>query len=79
MSPQKGAGALKASASAKLQGMYYQGDDRMFDRNELDVRLLKYNYALMVLRNCLQIIKTIKLKNVRTLFYVILFLFILIH
>lgn len=29
----------------KLQGMYYQGDDRIFDRNEIDVRLLKYNYA----------------------------------
>ena len=32
--------------AAKLQGMYYQGDDRLFNRNELDVRLLKYNYAL---------------------------------
>jgi len=33
----------KAAAAnvAKLQGMYYQGDDRVFDRNELDVRLLK--------------------------------------
>ncbi len=31
--------------------MYYQGDDRVFDRNELDVRLLKYNYALMKLRD----------------------------
>ena len=26
--------------------MYYQGDDRVFDRNELDVRLLKYNYSI---------------------------------
>ena len=37
--------------SAKLQGMYYQGDDRIFDRNELDVRLLKYNYAIIDLRD----------------------------
>jgi sulfatase modifying factor 1 len=48
MSPRKGAGA--AAAGAKLQGMYYQGDDRVFDRNELDVRLLKYNYATMIYR-----------------------------
>jgi gliding motility-associated lipoprotein GldK len=42
----------KAAAAniAKLQGMYYQGDDRIFDRNELDVRLLKYNYAVENLR-----------------------------
>jgi gliding motility-associated lipoprotein GldK len=40
-----------AAHAAKLQGMYYQGDDRVFDRNELDVRLLKYNYSLMVLRD----------------------------
>ena len=26
--------------------MYYQGDDRVFDRNELDVRMLKYSYAI---------------------------------
>jgi formylglycine-generating enzyme len=31
----------------KLQGMYYQGEDRIFDRNEVDVRLLKYNFAIM--------------------------------
>jgi gliding motility-associated lipoprotein GldK len=48
MSPRKGAAA--AAAGAKLQGMYYQGDDRVFDRNELDVRLLKYNYATMIYR-----------------------------
>jgi sulfatase modifying factor 1 len=30
---------------SKLQNMFYQGDDRIFDRNELDVRLLKYSYA----------------------------------
>jgi len=35
-----------AAKAAKLQGMFYQGDDRVFDKNELDVRLLKYNYAL---------------------------------
>lgn len=34
----------------KLQGMYYQGLDRVFDRNELDVRLLKYNYAMPLYR-----------------------------
>jgi formylglycine-generating enzyme len=33
--------------AAKLQDMYYQGADRVFDRNELDVRLLKYNFAIM--------------------------------
>jgi sulfatase modifying factor 1 len=32
--------------AAKLQSMYYQGDDRVFDRNELDVRLLKYNFEI---------------------------------
>ncbi|WP_423146948.1 SUMF1/EgtB/PvdO family nonheme iron enzyme [Rubrolithibacter danxiaensis] len=38
----------KSQANAnKLQGMYYQGDDRIFDRNEVDVRLLKYNFAIM--------------------------------
>jgi gliding motility-associated lipoprotein GldK len=36
--------------AAKLQNIYYQGDDRVFDRNELDVRLLKYNFAIMDLR-----------------------------
>lgn len=46
-----GKAAANANASTKLQGMMYQGDDRIFDRNEIDVRLLKYNYALMVLRN----------------------------
>src|SRR5277367_5884554 len=40
-----------AAHAAKLQGMYYQGDDRVFDRNEVDVRLLKYNYSLFILRN----------------------------
>jgi gliding motility-associated lipoprotein GldK len=46
-------GGNKAAAGnlAKLQGMYYQGDDRVFDRNELDVRLLKYNYSLLSLRD----------------------------
>ena len=49
MSARKGAGAT--AAATKLQGMYYQGADRLFDRNELDVHLLKYNYALLVLRD----------------------------
>jgi sulfatase modifying factor 1 len=49
MSPKKGAGS--AATAAKLQGMYYQGDDRVFDRNELDIRLLKYNFAKMIFRN----------------------------
>ncbi|WDF56234.1 type IX secretion system lipoprotein PorK/GldK [Mucilaginibacter sp. KACC 22063] len=44
-------GKGKNDNSQKLQGIYYQGDDRIFDRNEVDVRLLKYNYALMVLRD----------------------------
>jgi formylglycine-generating enzyme len=48
MSPRKGTGS--AAAAQKLQGMYYQGDDRILDRNDLDVRLLKYNYAMPVLR-----------------------------
>ena len=39
-----------AAQISKLQGMYYQGDDRVLDRNELDVRLLKYNYSLLDLR-----------------------------
>jgi sulfatase modifying factor 1 len=37
--------------ASKLETMYYQGDDKVFDRNELDVRLLKYNYAAMDLRD----------------------------
>src|ERR1700733_4629242 len=49
MSARKGAGA--SAAAGKLQGMYYQGADRLFDRNELDVHLLKYNYALLSLRD----------------------------
>jgi sulfatase modifying factor 1 len=49
MSPKKGTAG--AAANAKLQGMFYQGDDRVFDRNELDVRLLKYSFAKMILRN----------------------------
>jgi len=39
-----------AANTSKLDGMYYQGDDRVFDRNEIDVRLLKYNFSLMSLR-----------------------------
>ncbi|TWR23855.1 SUMF1/EgtB/PvdOfamily nonheme iron enzyme [Mucilaginibacter pallidiroseus] len=40
-----------AGNAQKLQGIYYQGDDRVFDRNEVDVRMLKYNYALFTLRD----------------------------
>lgn len=36
--------------AGKLQAMYYQGEDRVFDRDELDVRLLKYNFAVMKLQ-----------------------------
>ena len=50
----------------KLQGMYYQGDDRVFDRNEIDIRLLKYNYALFTLRDACRTSAMIKQKNVRT-------------
>lgn len=34
----------------KLQTMFYQGDDRVFDRDEIDVRLLKYTFQQMDLR-----------------------------
>ena len=47
----KGNNKAAAGNLTKLQGMYYQGDDRVFDRNELDVRLLKYNYSLLSLRD----------------------------
>lgn len=41
-------GSKKNAALAnKLQAMYYQGEDRVFDRNEIDVRLLKYSFAIM--------------------------------
>jgi gliding motility-associated lipoprotein GldK len=44
-------GGKKNSANAnKLQDMYYQGNDRIFDRNEIDVRRLKYKFAFMKLR-----------------------------
>jgi sulfatase modifying factor 1 len=36
--------------AANLQRMFYQDEDRIFDRNELDVRLLKYKYAMPLLR-----------------------------
>lgn len=39
-----------AGNKTKLQAMYYQGDDRIFGKNELDVRLLKYNFEVMKLR-----------------------------
>jgi sulfatase modifying factor 1 len=40
-------GKSAAANSNKLQAMYYQGDDRLFNRNEIDVRLIKYNFAIM--------------------------------
>ncbi len=39
------------SNTSKLQNMFYQGDDRVFDRDELDVRLLKYKYETVDLRD----------------------------
>jgi sulfatase modifying factor 1 len=44
-------GKNAAANAQKLQGLYYQGDDRVFDRNEIDTRLLKYNFAMVVLRD----------------------------
>jgi sulfatase modifying factor 1 len=41
----------QTSNTRKLENMYYQGDDRVFDRNELDVRLLKFSYAINLLRD----------------------------
>jgi len=35
----------QAGNLSKLNNMFYQGDDRILDRNELDVRMLKYSYA----------------------------------
>jgi gliding motility-associated lipoprotein GldK len=43
-------GSAAAANANKLQAMYYQGDDRVFDRNEVDVRLLKYQFAMMQFR-----------------------------
>jgi gliding motility-associated lipoprotein GldK len=40
-------GKSAAANNNKLQAMYYQGDDRLFNRNEIDVRLIKYNFAIM--------------------------------
>lgn len=34
----------------RLQGMFYQGEDRIFGRDELDVSLLKYNYEYFDLK-----------------------------
>jgi gliding motility-associated lipoprotein GldK len=46
-SNKKGAAAGNA---AKLQAMYYQGEDKVFDKNEIDVRILKYNFAIYKFR-----------------------------
>jgi len=50
----KGAGKGKAVVNpnaSKLQGMYYQGDDRLFNRDEIDVRMLRYHYDVLPLRD----------------------------
>lgn len=46
----KGRGRATNPNLQKLQGMFYQGDDRIFDRDEIDIRLLKYNYSTVSLR-----------------------------
>lgn len=38
------------AAKEKIQGMYYQGEDRIFGRDELDISLLKYNYEYFDLK-----------------------------
>ena len=38
------------NTTSKLQNMFYQGDDKVFDKNELDVNQLKYTYAVINLR-----------------------------
>lgn len=43
-------GKLQQGNTAKLQDMYYKGDDQILGRTEMDVRLLKYNYSLVDLR-----------------------------
>ncbi len=39
-----------ATVLEKLNSMYYQGEDRIFGKNELDVRLLRYHYEWYDLR-----------------------------
>jgi len=46
----KGKNLVNPNAT-KLQGMFYQGDDRLFNRDEIDVRLLRYHYDVMPLRD----------------------------
>lgn len=43
-----------AQRRERLASMYYQGEDRVFGRNELDVRLLKYHYEWYDLRGAVQ-------------------------
>lgn len=38
------------SIKERLQGMFYQGEDRIFGRDEFDVSLLKYNYEYFDLK-----------------------------
>ena len=66
-----------AANVAKLQGMFYQGLDRVFDRNELDVRLL--NTIILSSRFAMQqITRTIRQKDVRISSSAILLQFTLI-
>ena len=43
-------GKKKGVMNDKIQGMYYQGEDRIFGRDELDISLLKYNYEYFDLK-----------------------------
>ncbi len=44
-------GRSKSASAGKLGDMYYKGDDQILGRTELDVRLLKYNYSIVNLRD----------------------------
>ncbi len=43
-------GSKDQAIKDRIDGMYYQGEDRIFGRNELDVRLLKYHYEIFDIR-----------------------------
>ncbi|TJZ62044.1 gliding motility-associated lipoprotein [Sphingobacterium olei] len=43
-------GTSDQNQKERLSSMYYQGEDRIFGKNELDVRLLKYHYEWYDLR-----------------------------
>lgn len=44
----------ESQSRERLNAMYYQGEDRVFGRNELDVRLLKYHFEWYDLRGAVQ-------------------------